>query len=311
MVLPRSTTPHTAASTVSAAPHRAWQTAVAGGGAGAVAVVACAPLDVIKIRFQVQGAAMHSQLYTGIVPTLRRIHREEGVRGLFRGLGPSLWTVPLFWGIWWCTYDTGKRLLGVAAGESGEAWQHGLSAMGAAVVSDVATNPFWVVRTRMIADVYHREEMNMLRHKSTLGLMRHIARHEGVIALYRGLSASLLGVSHVAIQLPLYERLKAELRARRESASGTDTAVQDVVAASTVSKLLASATTYPHEVVRARLQDSRVPVSLLGMTKQIWSAEGVRGFYRGLQVNIVRVLPSTVVTFVAYEWLLGMLRAMT
>lgn len=38
-----------------------------------------------------------------------------------------------------------------------------------------------------------------------------------------------------------------------------------------------------------------------------WTEEGVRGFYRGLGTNLVRVLPGTCVTFVVYEniaWLL-------
>jgi hypothetical protein len=111
---------------------------MAGAGAGAVAAVVCAPLDVLKIRFQVQGAS--NRLYrNGIVRTLVRIKREEGVHGLFRGLGPSLMTVPLFWGIWWCTYDSAKAALGVPPGQSGAAWQHGLSASCAAVLSDVVT----------------------------------------------------------------------------------------------------------------------------------------------------------------------------
>ena len=179
----------------------------------------------------------------------------------------------------------------------------------------------------MIADVYHVEELELLRHKSTLGLMRHIARHEGVAALYRGLSASLLGVSHVAIQLPLYERLKASAAGRRREleeafASASEPIAQaaadvgplskfirlwDVVAASTISKLIASSITYPHEVVRARMQDSRVPTNLLQTAKDIWRAERMRGFYQGIGVNLVRVLPSTVVTFVAYESFIALL----
>ena len=41
--------------------------------------------------------------------------------------------------------------------------------------------------------------------------------------------------------------------------------------------------------------------------KQTYSESGIRGFYRGLATNLVRVLPGTCVTFVVYEniaWLL-------
>ena len=35
--------------------------------------------------------------------------------------------------------------------------------------------------------------------------------------------------------------------------------------------------------------------------------EGVPGLYRGLVVNLVRVIPSTAVTFVTYEYLRSIL----
>lgn len=40
-----------------------------------------------------------------------------------------------------------------------------------------------------------------------------------------------------------------------------------------------------------------------------WAEERIRGFYRGLGTNLVRVLPGTCVTFVVYENLAWMLRS--
>lgn len=42
--------------------------------------------------------------------------------------------------------------------------------------------------------------------------------------------------------------------------------------------------------------------------KRTLAEEGVRGFYRGLGTNLVRVLPGTCVTFVVYENLAWLLR---
>lgn len=43
--------------------------------------------------------------------------------------------------------------------------------------------------------------------------------------------------------------------------------------------------------------------------KRTWQGEGVRGFYRGLGTNLVRVLPGTCVTFVVYENLSWLFRS--
>lgn len=38
--------------------------------------------------------------------------------------------------------------------------------------------------------------------------MRAIVKEEGFLALYKGLGASVIGLSHVAIYFPIYENLK-------------------------------------------------------------------------------------------------------
>ncbi len=42
--------------------------------------------------------------------------------------------------------------------------------------------------------------------------------------------------------------------------------------------------------------------------KRTWVEEGLRGFFRGMGANFVRVLPGTCVTFVVYENLAWLLR---
>lgn len=69
------------------------------------------------------------------------------------------------------------------------------------------------------------------------------------------------------------------------------------------SKIVATLTTYPYQVLRARLQfPTEGKAGLIAVFKGIVKNEGIRGFYKGLFPNIVRVLPGTIVTFGVYEW---------
>jgi len=82
-----------------------------------------------------------------------------------------------------------------------------------------------------------------------------IYRSEGLAAFYSGLAPSLMGVFHVAVQFPLYERLKAwQIEKSSEPLSASQ-----LLLCSAVSKAVASVTTYPHEVIRTRMQVQRRP----------------------------------------------------
>ena len=50
------------------------------------------------------------------------------------------------------------------------------------------------------------------RYRHTLDAAITIYRSEGIRAFYRGLLPSLLGITHVAVQFPLYEKLKIVAR---------------------------------------------------------------------------------------------------
>lgn len=126
-------------------------------------------------------------------------------------------------------------------------------------------------------------------------------KSEGLRGFYRGLLPSLFGVSHGAIQFMAYEQLKNRRRAQRH---GGELSNLDYLTLSAGSKIFAGSITYPYQVVRSRLQtyDAQSKYTSAGdVVKQVWRKEGFRGFYKGVVPNIIRVLPSTCVTFVVYE----------
>ena len=80
--------------------------------------------------------------------------------------------------------------------------------MSAGAASTSMTNPLWVIKTRLMT----QNERTQYRYRNTLDAFITIGRHEGIRGYYKGLGTSLFGVSHVAVQFPLYEKLKSYLR---------------------------------------------------------------------------------------------------
>lgn len=96
----------------------------AGAGAGLVASIITCPLDVIKTRLQAQAVSRVDKGYEGAGRTVGRIWAQSGVRGFYRGLGPTLGGYLPTWGIYFTVYDEVKDRLGnwgnVTGGESRE-----------------------------------------------------------------------------------------------------------------------------------------------------------------------------------------------
>lgn len=284
---------------------------VAGVGSGSLASVVCAPLDLLRTRMQVAGGleGKSAAKKAKIIKSIHEIYLSDGVRGCFRGLGATLATVPAFWGIYFPLYEGFKGRIHDWSSQYGDgghehqALVHLSSAIAAGAVADVVCNPMFVVRTRMQTEALHYSQMPPSE-RNPRGLMRTVVGmygEGGVPIFWRGLTASLLGLGHVGIQFPVYERLKAE--ARKRSPNGEESPV-DLLFASGLSKMTAAVITYPHEVIRSRMMDARGAAAgknVLQTMRHIVQNEGYAGLYVGLRVSLFRVVPNCCVTFVSYE----------
>ena len=86
---------------------------IAGGIAGAVSGFVSCPLDVIKTKLQAQGGFRASKngvkittaTYHGVTGTAATIWKEDGLRGMYRGLGPMLLGYVPTWAVYLTVYN--------------------------------------------------------------------------------------------------------------------------------------------------------------------------------------------------------------
>lgn len=294
-----------------------WDSAVAGGAAGLTSVVALHPLDIVRTRFQVHDGRLHTvPSYRHTFHALYTIGRVEGVRGLYAGLLPALLGSSLSWSLYFFLYsnikERNRRRFGRA--ELGPSL-HLLSAAEAGSVVAVLTNPVWVVKTRLqLQAPGHGARMP---YRGFSDAFTVILREEGLRGFYRGLGPGLVLVSHGALQFMAYEEGRKLLVSYRTRQYALPDAVvtrgeqlltsQDFAVLGASSKLFAVMATYPYQVIRSRLQQrpsedgvSRY-VNSWYTFKAILRYEGFRGFYKGIVPNLLRVLPSSSLTFLVYE----------
>ncbi|KAJ6561164.1 mitochondrial carrier protein RIM2 [Mycena vulgaris] len=310
-------------------PAKSWQHFVAGGLGGMCGAIVTSPFDVVKTRLQsslfrekhstmtmasVNGAgaytAPRSNVLYNFVETghiLRDIYRDESPRALFKGLGPTLVGVIPARSINFFTYGNGKQMIAQNFNDGKEnTWVHLSAAAIAGVVTGTATNPIWVVKTRLQLEAGVRAGATQALGGSWVTI-RTIMKDEGIRGFYKGLSASYLGVTEGTIQWVLYERLK-RLTAGTEGKGGVQEWLGMLGSAGTA-KCVASLITYPHEVIRTRLRQPKVNgvvkyTGLMQTLRLVIAEEGARRLYGGLSAHLMRVVPNAAVMYSIYEGIL-------
>lgn len=275
---------------------------MAGAGSGAITKTSIAPLERIKILFQIQGMQPDVPVkYTGIVQTFRTVVTEEGVVALWKGNGANVVRILPTYALKFAFNDTFKDMLRTHPGEKLGA----LHMMGAGTMAGLTqitlTYPLEVVRTRLTLS----EGMSGgIRYKGILHCFQHTVKHESVTALYKGIGPTWLsGAPYVGLQMTAYDTLKGLIPKRED---GTRNPLYTLPAGGAAG-LFAQTLTYPGDTIRRRMQTNGI-----GGRKKIYSSsmdavmktvrgEGIAGLYKGLTANAVRCIPGAAIQFFAYD----------
>ena len=287
------------------------QVVVAGAVAGLVSRFCIAPLDVVKIRLQLQPHSLSDPVscdgikgptYKGVFPTLRAIAKQEGVRALWKGNIPAEAMYFCYGGLQFVTYrgiSQLQHMLPIRIPSSAESFVSGAVAGG---IATTATYPLDLLRTRFAA------QGHVKIYTGLYGACKDIVRDEGTPGFFRGLSAAVGSiVPYMGIFFMSYEFFHSYIGgAKLPFASGD-------AASGVAASVLAKTCTFPLDLVRKRLQiqgptrekyvHTNVPV-YKGVWRglyAIWQKQGYRGWYRGLTVSLVKAAPASAVTMYVYE----------
>ncbi|XP_048590205.1 mitochondrial folate transporter/carrier [Nematostella vectensis] len=283
--------------------HVRYEHLVAGVSGGVSATMVLHPLDLVKIRLQVNDGSGRGPAYKGLIDATRSIIRTDGFKGLYQGATPNIAGNGTAWGLYFFGYNILKAVMQDGSDEPLGAEKHLLAGVIAGWGTLTVTNPIWVVKTRMCLQ-YGDGAGQTKKYTGMMDAFIKIWRQEGLRGLYKGYAPGLIGVSHGALQFMAYEELKkANSVYFNRPIKQKQTSLEYLVMAS-LSKIFAASATYPYQVVRSRLQNHNTLGQYKGaidIIQKVWRFEGIRGFYKGMVPSVLRVTPACAITFLVYE----------
>ncbi|EDQ91334.1 uncharacterized protein MONBRDRAFT_1922, partial [Monosiga brevicollis MX1] len=228
---------------------------LAGTLAGVTTPLVVHPLDLVKVRLQVQdaerleaGATAQNQrpYYRGTWHCLRTVAQEEGWRALYQGVIPNAVGSAASWGSYFFFYNAFKRMMQahVEADRLGNLHHLAAGTLGG-MSTLIMTNPIWVVKTRMCVQDARGPE----RYTGLISALSTILREEGVRGLYKGFGPGMLATSHGGFQFMAYERYKTRVNGFRGRAHDGQLTVPEYLVGAMLSKTFAGTLTYPLQVV--------------------------------------------------------------
>lgn len=279
----------------------------AGGVAGAVSRTVVSPLERLKILFQVQSAGRDAYKMS-VGEGLKKMWREEGWRGFMRGNGTNCVRIVPYSAVQFGSYNFYKGKVFQTSPEGDMTPFTRLVCGGLAGITSVfLTYPLDIVRTRLSIQTASFAELGARPRKlpgmwSTLTSM--YKTEGGISALYRGIIPTVAGVApYVGLNFMTYEWVRTYLTPEGDK---NPSAVRKLLAGA-VSGAVAQTCTYPFDVLRRRFQINTMSgmgyqyKGIFDAIRVIVAQEGVRGLYKGIVPNLLKVAPSMASSWLSFE----------
>lgn len=279
---------------------------IIGGGAG---IVVGHPFDTIKVRLQADRCGH----FVSPLQSLKKTVRNEGVRGLFKGLSsPLVGNVPiqamLFGG-----FGFFMKLLNFNQYHSSTAaqplWHHFVAGSAIGVLQVPLTCSIELVKIRMQNQQFTMRRDNTNTSNGRRGFSgswdcaRQLYARHGTAGLMQGFRCSLYRDVWYGVYFWLYEATRRLLIGGNGEQLDRSLSALETMAAGAISGAVSWFIIYPIDVVKTRiqLQQFTSPAGVWDITRQIWANEGAHVFFKGVGTTVVRAIPVNMITFLGFE----------
>lgn len=277
----------------------------------------------MQLQGELQAKGHQPHFYRGPFHGVSVILRNEGLRGIYRGLGTAYIYQILLNGCRLGFYEPMRgALTSLAYGDAGvqSLGVNMLSGAGSGIIGAAFGSPFFLVKTRLQSYSPFLPVGTQHRYRNALDGLRQIVAAEGPRGVYRGVGAAMIRTgSGSSVQLPTYFFAKRRLQKHLGMEEGpalhlTSSAASGFVVCCfmhppgqcspchwpILEPLSRARTDDPHhaDTVMSRLynQNGNLYKGVFDCLAKTVKTEGFLAIYKGFLPHLARILPHTILT---------------
>ncbi|KAF8515844.1 oxaloacetate carrier [Hysterangium stoloniferum] len=296
-----------------------------GAAAACIAVTASNPAEVIKTRLQLQGELAKGggkKVYNNAIDAFTKTWKNEGLRGVQRGLSPAYLYQFLLNGSRLGFYEPLRRSINRVVGLS-PTDQVPITSLLAGAASGVIGaslgNPLFLVKARMQAYSPALPVGAQHHYRSSWDALSTIWKRERLRGLLRGIDAAALRTGMgSSVQLPSYNFTKQTIV---RNGWGEADSKLTFLASSAVSGACVCIVMQPADTALTRMYNQPTETlpngKVVGLLYKnpidcLWKTvktEGVLGWYKGTTAHFLRIAPHTIITLTANDIIINAYRS--
>jgi len=275
---------------------------IAGGIAACGAVTATHPFETVKIRMQLQGElqekSLQPRLYRGPIHGVSVIVRNEGIRGIYRGIGAAYIYQMILNGCRLGFYEPIRQSLTSTIFTDPKTQSLGVNIFSGAssgILGAAAGSPFFLVKTRLQSFSPFAPVGTQHQYKNAIDGSRQIYKAEGFKGLWRGVGAACVRTGFgSSVQLPTYFFAKRRLVKHLGMKEGPALHL----ASSTASGFVVCCVMHPPDTIMSRMynQNGNLYKGVFDCLAKTVKTEGLLAIYKGFLPHLARILPHTILT---------------
>lgn len=258
------------------------------------------PFDTIKVRQQ----STNSQMST--LTMIGDTYKNEGlILGFYKGLRAPLIGACMENAILFTGYGIGTNFFKKHIGnEELPFWTKCVSGGFAGFLASFALTPVELIKCQL--QVLNISKISNSASHSYSSLIRHVLQNKGVLGLWHGWSSTcfreILGTS---IWFGSYEYANKYLQDNTPIKNDFSLLLSGAFAG-----FMFNLSAFPMDTIKSNIQTYEIlngkashDISFSYMVKKLYKSGGIKGFYNGLGITLLRAMPANALIFYTYETL--------